>query len=129
MQMRNFAVFRKYTESHEWIEFDDDTKEATMGITNHAQGELGEVVYVELPEPGTEFSKSDVIVTVESTKTAADVYQMVDGEVLAVNEDVAGDPGLVNKEAEGKGWMIKFKVADVSQLDELMTEDDYKNFV
>ena len=73
-QMRMFAVIRKYTETHEWIEVDTDSKIATMGITNHAQGELGEVVYVELPEVGTEFSKSDVISTVESTKTAADIY-------------------------------------------------------
>ena len=100
-----------------------------MGITNHAQGELGEVVYVELPEAGTEFSKSDVIVTVESTKTAADVYQMVDGEVIEANEGINGDPSLVNKEAEGKGWMIKMKVTDASQLDALMSEEDYKNFV
>ena len=74
MQMRNFAIIKKYTESHEWIEYDDESKTATMGITDHAQGELGEVVYVELPEAGTDFSKSDVLVTVESTKTAADVY-------------------------------------------------------
>ena len=74
MQMRNFAVTKKFTESHEWIEYDDETKVAKMGITDHAQSELGEVVYVELPEPGTQFSKTDVIVTVESTKTAADVY-------------------------------------------------------
>ena len=69
---------------------------ATMGITDHAQSELGEVVYVELPEAGTEFRKSDVLVTVESTKTAADVYQMVDGEVIEANEEISNDPSLVN---------------------------------
>ena len=95
-QMRMFAVIRKYTETHEWLEFDTESKIATMGITDHAQNELGEVVYVELPDVGTEFNKSDVISTVESTKTAADIYQMCDGEVLEVNEDVRGDPSLVN---------------------------------
>merc|ERR1712100_523954 len=127
--MRNFAVYKKYTQSHEWIEYNDETKEATMGITNHAQGELGEVVYVELPEPGTEFSKSDVLVTVESTKTAADVYQMVDGEVLEINEDINGDSSLVNKEAEGKGWLMKVKLTDETQRADLMSEEDYKNFI
>ena len=114
MSMRNFAITRKFTESHEWIEYDDETKEAKMGITDHAQAELGEIVYVELPEAGTEFSKGDIIVTVESTKTAADVYQMVDGEVLEANESIAGDPGLVNNSPESDGWMIKFRLSDES---------------
>ena len=114
MSMRNFAITRKFTESHEWIEYDDETKEAKMGITDHAQAELGEIVYVELPEAGTEFSKGDIIVTVESTKTAADVYQMVDGEVLEANESISGDPGLVNNSPESDGWMIKFRLSDES---------------
>ena len=73
-QARRFAVIRKFTETHEWVEFDTDTKLAKIGVTDHAQNELGEVVYVELPEPGTEFTKGDVISTIESTKTAADIY-------------------------------------------------------
>ena len=129
MQMRNFGVVKKYTESHEWIEYNDETKTATMGITDHAQSELGEVVYIELPEPGTEFDKSDVLVTVESTKTAADVYQMVGGEVIEANEEISGDPSLVNKDAEGKGWMVKMSLSDESQLNDLLDLEDYKKLL
>ena len=90
---------------------------------------MGEVVYVELPEPGTEFSKSDVISTVESTKTAADIYQMVDGEVVEVNEEIQGEPGLVNSDADSKGWMMKIKLTNPDQFEELLSEEDYKKLL
>ena len=87
------------------------------------------MVYVELPDVGTEFNKADVISTVESTKTAADIYQMCDGEVIEVNEDVAGDPSLVNSSAEDKGWMMKIKLTDEAQFEALLDEDSYKKIV
>ena len=87
-QARCFAVIRKYTKTHEWIEVDTDTLEGKMGITEHAAKELGDIVHVDLPESGSEFNSQDVIICVESVKTAADVYQMIDGEVLEVNEKV-----------------------------------------
>ena len=120
-QSRLFATIKKFTETHEWIEYDTETLEGKIGITDHAQSELGEVVYVELPEAGAEFSKSEVVAAVESTKTAADIYQMVDGEVISVNEELANDPGLVNSGAESDGWMIEIKLTDAGQTDNLMS--------
>ena len=113
-QMRYFAVVRKFTKSHEWIELDEDTGIATIGITDHAQGELGDIVHVDLPSIGAEFSKQETISCIESVKTAADIYQMCDGEVVEVNEALEGEAGLVNSDAEGKGWIMKVKMADKS---------------
>ena len=127
--IRCFAIVRKFTKTHEWIEIDTDTDIATIGITDHAQAELGEIVHVDLPEVGTEFSKQEAISCVESVKTAADIYQMVDGEVVETNEEVADDCSIVNSDAEGKGWIMKVKVANKSQLDELLDLDDYKNII
>ena len=87
-QARCFAVSKKFTKTHEWIEFDDETDIATIGITDHAQAELGDIVHIDLPDGGQDFSKGEVIVCVESVKTAADIYQMVDGEVLEINEEL-----------------------------------------
>mgnify|MGYP002635402125 CR=1 FL=1 len=110
-QLRYFAVVRKYTKSHEWIELDTDTGIATIGITDHAQHELGDIVHVDLPSIGLEFSKQEAISCIESVKTAADIYQMCDGEVVEVNEDLNDDASLVNQDAEGKGWIMKVKMA------------------
>ena len=107
-----FAVIKKYTKTHEWIEFDDESKIATMGVTEHAQGELGDIVHVDLPAEGQNFSKQDTISCVESVKTAADIYQMVDGEVVEVNAELEDDASLVNQDAEGKGWIMKVKLSD-----------------
>ena len=124
-QIRYFAIVKKYTKTHEWIELDTDTKLAKMGITDHAQKELGDIVHVDLPDVGTEFSKDDAISCVESVKTAADIYQMVDGEVVEVNDNVAEDGSVVNADAEGDGWLMVVKISDESQLDDLLTPDDY----
>ena len=124
-QIRYFAIVKKYTKTHEWIELDTDTKLAKMGITDHAQKELGDIVHVDLPDVGTEFSKDDAISCVESVKTAADIYQMVDGEVVEVNDNVAEDGSVVNADAEGDGWLMVVKIRDESQLDDLLTPDDY----
>ena len=110
--MRNFAKIKKFTKTHEWIEFDTDTNLGTIGITDHAQSELGEVVHVDLPDIGREFIKNEIISTIESTKTAADIYQMVDGEVKEVNSNLSDKPDLINSDAEGQGWIMKVKLSD-----------------
>ena len=128
-QARCFAVTTKYTKTHEWISYDDASEVATIGITDHAQAELGDIVHVDLPEVGTEFSKYEVIVAVESVKTAADIYQMVDGEVLEINEDLADDSSIMNSDAEGKGWIMKVKLSNKDQLGELLDESAYKEIL
>ena len=121
--IRHFAIVKKYTKTHEWIEYDTVTKEAKIGITNYAQSEMGDIVHVSLPSIGTQFSASESISCVESVKTAADVYQMIDGEVVEVNEELEDDASIVNQDAEGKGWIMKIKVSDSSVLDDLHDQD------
>lgn len=115
------AIF--FTSDHEWIRVEGDI--ATVGITNHAQEQLGDLVFVELPKVGAAVVKGDPAVVVESVKAASDVYAPVDGEITAVNDAVAGEPALVNSGAEGDGWLWKMKLADASQLDRLMDEKAY----
>ena len=116
-----------YTEDHEWIRVEDG--KATVGITDYAQEQLGDLVFVELPEAGKTLTKGDVAVVVESVKAASDVYAPIDGEVTAVNDALEGDPGLVNSGAEGGGWLWSMTVGDESQLDSLMSLDDYKKTI
>ena len=117
----------KYTKDHEWIRFDDSG--ATIGISAHAAEQLGDVVFVELPEIGKTFAKGDDMAVVESVKAASDVYAPIDGEVTAVNDALEGDPGLVNSGAEGEGWLWSMTVGDESQLESLMSLDDYKKTI
>jgi len=117
---------KKYTKTHEWIELSDGT--GTVGITNYAQEKLGDVVYVELPDVGKKVKKGEAVLTVESVKAASDVYSPVDGEVVEVNETLNDNPGLINEDPEGKGWIFKIKVENPSQLDELLSEEEYKKF-
>ena len=114
-----------YTEDHEWIRVENGI--ATVGITNHAQEQLGDLVFVDLPSPGANVSKGDALVVVESVKAASDVYAPVDGEVKSVNEALSSEPGLVNSSAEGDGWLWTMSIADESQLEGLMDADAYKN--
>ncbi len=116
-----------YTDEHEWIRVEDG--KATVGITDYAQEQLGDLVFVELPEAGKALSKGDVAVVVESVKAASDVYAPIDGEVTAANDALAGDPGLVNSGAEGDGWLWVMTIGDESQLDGLMSLDDYKKLI
>ncbi|MCB1461428.1 MAG: glycine cleavage system protein GcvH [Nitratireductor sp.] len=113
----------RYTEDHEWIAVDGDT--ATIGITDHAQEQLGDLVFVELPEIGRSLSKGEEAAVVESVKAASDVYAPVSGEVVAVNEELSGDPALVNRDAETGGWLMKVKLSDTGELDALMDRDAY----
>lgn len=112
-----------YTEDHEWIRVEGD--EAIIGITNHAQEQLGDLVFVELPEVGRKVSKGDAAIVVESVKAASDVYAPVDGEISAINDSLEGEPGLVNSSAEKDGWLVKMRLDDASQLESLMDEAAY----
>ena len=113
-----------FTEDHEWILVDGDI--ATVGITDYAQEQLGDLVFVELPEVGKTLSKGDTAVVVESVKAASDVYAPVDGEITAANEALSADPALVNSAPTGDGWLWKMKLADESQLAGLLDEAGYQ---
>jgi len=117
----------RYTKDHEWIRLDGDT--AVVGITEHAQSQLGDVVYVELPTIGKSFAAGDEAAVVESVKAASEVYAPVGGEVVAVNAALADTPATVNEDAEGKGWFLKLKLADPAELEKLMTAEQYKDYV
>lgn len=116
-----------YTDDHEWISVDNGV--ATVGITDYAQEQLGDLVFVELPETGKSLSKGDAAVVVESVKAASDVYAPVDGEVTAVNDKLNDDPALVNSAATGDGWLWKMKLTDESQLEGLMDEAGYQAMI
>ena len=116
-----------FTREHEWIRVDGDT--ATVGISDHAQGALGDIVFAEIPEPGRQVSKGQEAAVVESVKAASDVYAPVTGEVIEANQAVADDPSLINSDAEGDGWFFKLRLADPSQLDGLMDEPSYREWV
>ena len=118
---------RRYTEDHEWVLIEGDT--ATIGISDHAQEQLGDVVYVELPEEGTVFAAGAQAATVESVKAASEVYAPVSGTVVEVNEDLADSPGTVNEDAEGAGWFVKLRVAGTAGLDDLMDAAAYAEYV
>ena len=117
----------RYTNEHEWIRLDGDI--ATIGISNHAQTQLGDIVYVELPAVGKKVAKGDETAVVESVKAASEVYAPVGGEVVAVNAELEGAPATVNEDAEGKGWFIKLKVADAAEFEQLMTPEQYKEYL
>ena len=117
----------KYTKEHEWVRVEDDV--ATIGITNYAQEQLGDVVFVELPEIDAEVEAGNEFAVVESVKAASEVYSPVGGTVVEVNEDLAAKPGLVNEDAEGEGWFVKIKLTDPDELDELMDARAYKAYV
>ncbi|MES1989744.1 MAG: glycine cleavage system protein GcvH [Pseudomonadota bacterium] len=117
----------RFTDQHEWVRVEGDT--ATIGITDYAQEQLGDVVYVELPEVGKTVAAGDEAAVVESVKAASEVYAPVSGEVVEVNADLEGQPGGVNEDAMGRGWFVKLKLADKNEFAKLMDEDAYKAFV
>ena len=117
----------KYTEEHEWLRVEGD--EVVVGITAHAAEQLGDVVFVELPEVGTTVSKDDEIVVIESVKAASDILAPIDGEITAVNEALVDAPASVNDDPEGDAWFFRMKVADASQMDNFMDEAGYKAFI
>ena len=117
----------RYTEDHEYVRIEGDT--GVVGITDYAQEQLGDVVYVELPETGKVLAKGAEAAVVESVKAAAEVYAPLGGEVSEVNGELEGNPGLVNEDPEGNAWMLKIKIADKGELDGLMDAAAYKQFV
>jgi glycine cleavage system H protein len=118
---------KRYTEDHEWIDLNGDI--GTVGVTEYAQEQLGDVVFVELPKPGRKLAKRDEAAVVESVKAASEVYAPVSGEVLEVNGALEGSPDLVNEAAEGEGWFLKLKLADMAEVDGLMDAAGYEEFV
>lgn len=121
----------KYTKDHEWVSVSGDI--VTVGITDFAQGELGELVYIEVDTVGETLQKEEVFGTVEAVKTTAELYMPISGEILEFNSDLdesAGDnPGLINEDPYGQGWIVKLKITDASELDELMSPEEYKNLI
>lgn len=113
----------KYTEDHEWLNVADGI--ATVGITNHAVEQLGDLVFVDLPTVGAQLAKGDAAATVESVKAASDVYCPLDGEIVEVNEAIVNDPSIVNSDAQGAGWFFKLKLARIGDADGLMDEAAY----
>jgi len=117
-----------YTKTHEWVQQDDDGS-VLVGITDYAQESLGDLVFVELPEVGSKLSAGDACAVVESVKAASDIYAPVTGEVLEVNEDLTDSPELVNQDAYNSGWLMKIKLGDESDLDDLLNSDAYEQFI
>lgn len=118
---------RYFTDEHEWIDVEDDV--ATVGITDYAQGQLGDIVFVELPEVGTAVEKGKDAAVVESVKAASDVYAPITGEVTETNAALEEDPALVNTSPEEDGWFFKMSIGDASELEGLMDEASYKEFI
>jgi len=116
-----------FTREHEWIRVEGDT--ATVGISNHAQEALGDIVFAEVPDAGRTLSKGGDAAVVESVKAASDVYAPVSGEVVESNQALADDPALINRDPEGEGWFFKLKLSDASELDGLMDEAAYREWV
>ncbi len=117
----------RYTKDHEYIRVEGDA--GTVGISDYAQGQLGDVVFVELPSVGKTLSKGDEAAVVESVKAASEVYAPVSGEVVEVNSDLEASPGTVNEDPAGRGWFMKIRLTNQGELDELMTEEQYQEFV
>ena len=115
----------KYTEEHEYLRDTDAADEFVVGITEYAQGELGDVVFVELPTPGDSFARMDVFGTIEAVKAVSDLFSPLSGEIVAVNEALNDDPALVNSDPYGEGWMVRIRARDMSELDGLLSATDY----
>lgn len=118
----------KYTKEHEWVR-DNGDGTVTVGITDFAQGELGDIVFVELEPEGSEFEQDDVFGTVEAVKTVSELFSPISGEIVEINELLEDDPELVNNDPYGDGWMVKIKINDSSELDSLLSVDDYQELV
>ena len=116
----------KYSKEHEWIKLEGEV--ATIGITKHATEMLGDIVFTELPEKGSNVEKDGTAGVVESTKAASDVYTPVSGEVVDTNQSIVDDPAKINEDPEGTAWFFKLKIKDMSEMDSLMTKDEYDKF-
>ncbi len=117
----------KYTETHEWVKIEEDI--ATIGITDYAQRELSDIVFVELPSKGKSVKKGEPFGTIEAVKAAADLYSGVSGKVIEINEELKQKPELINQDPYGKGWMVKIKISDPSQIPELLSAEQYEELI
>ncbi|TVR29632.1 MAG: glycine cleavage system protein GcvH [Balneolaceae bacterium] len=124
----NFPDELKYTREHEWVK-DNGDGTVTVGITDFAQGELGDIVFVELEPEGFEFDQDEVFGTVEAVKTVSELYAPVSGEIIEINTELEDDPEIVNSDPYGSGWMVKIKLSDETELDDLLSVADYKELV
>ena len=123
----NIPANLKYTKDHEWVSIDGDI--ATVGITDFAQKELGDIVYVEVETLDQSLGKDEVFGTVEAVKTVSDLFLPLAGEIIEFNDELESNPEMVNTDPYGKGWMVKVKVSDVSDMNELLSSDDYKTLI
>jgi glycine cleavage system H protein len=117
----------KFSKEHEWVKVEGDI--AAIGISDHAQHELGDVVYVELPAVGDTFKKGDALGNIESVKAVSDIYTPLSGKVTAVNGELEDQPEIVNQDPYGKGWIVKLKMEDTAELDDLMNHDEYQKMI
>ncbi|MCG8466733.1 MAG: glycine cleavage system protein GcvH [Gemmatimonadetes bacterium] len=118
-----------YTPEHEYVRDADEERVVLIGITDYAQGELGDIVYIELPSPGDQFAHMEPFGTVEAVKTVSELYSPAAGEIVEVNEALDADPALVNSDPYGEGWMIKLRLDPSAQLDELLSADQYRSII
>ena len=118
---------KKYSKEHEWIIVDKDI--ATVGITNHAQESLGDIVFVELPNLGSTVTSGAEVSTIESVKAASDIYSPVDGEIIEINDKLSSDASIINNDAENEGWIFKLKITNSDQIDSLMSLSEYNEFL
>jgi glycine cleavage system H protein len=123
----NFPAELRYTKDHEWIRVEGD--KAYVGITDFAQSELGEIVFVDITTEGETIAKEKVFGTIEAVKTVSDLFMPVSGKVLEQNAELGDNPGLINEDTYGKGWLIKITVSDAAELDELLAADEYKKLI
>ncbi|MDA7794449.1 glycine cleavage system protein GcvH [Flavobacteriales bacterium] len=123
----NIPAELKYTKDHEWVRIEGD--EAVVGITDFAQGELGDIVFVEIETEGDTIAKEEVFGTVEAVKTVSDLFMPLSGEIMSFNSELEDAPETVNTDPYGEGWMIRIKLSDTSELDELLSSDDYKDLI
>jgi len=124
----NIPAELKYTKDHEWVRLEDDDT-IVVGITDFAQGELGDIVFVEIETTGESFDREETFGSVEAVKTVSDLFMPVSGEVLEFNEEIESSPELVNSDPYGKGWMVKIKLSDSSELDDLLSADAYQDLI
>jgi glycine cleavage system H protein len=127
--MSEIPATLRYTEEHEYVKPTDETNVVQVGITDHAQGELGDVVYVDLPKPGTKFARREVFGSIEAVKAVSELFCPVSGDVVEVNEALGRDPAVINRDPYGDGWMIKLKVKSTGELDQLLTASDYAGHI
>ena len=118
---------KRYTKEHEWVEIEGDT--ATVGITNHAQESLGDIVFIDLPTIGKEVKSNEELCVIESVKAASDIYAPIDGEVIEINNNLSDDASIVNQDPENTGWIFKMKISNPDQYSNLMTLDEYLAFL